>query len=361
MNLSNKNINPNLSPSQLMAITDQVLEKLGQSTAEQICQNFLQLSTQIDLYLDQFDKSYQNFIKDNHMKRTLDNYQLQIKHGPQDKPVPVPKLQKNKYQNNRKSTQEFIQIFQYGRKILSKVREAITNQSISTEVTIVTSKGTYRIPEPVLQGTGAVKTVLSTFGANQNSFFSLAYEIDLQNQKLINILQDYLIKETGKTGDDIYEAIWHAKELYLIYLSMKNDKKTYKPVFNSKDAEIYNLMYRNNYSADWLTREKYQSLRKIMGGGGGYRTSSIKMGDVGLIQDKLITERQNQVNFASFGLVRNNLQKLSTMIKSTKNNPQQLAQELIHQFTEKRSLVNDNITYQANEEAKLNIMKLFGI
>jgi hypothetical protein len=59
------------------------------------------------------------------------------------------------------------------------VREAITNQSISTEVTIVTSKGTYRIPEPVLQGTGAVKTVLSTFGANQNSFFSLAYEIDL--------------------------------------------------------------------------------------------------------------------------------------------------------------------------------------
>ena len=134
-----------------------------------------------------------------------------------------------------------------------------------------------------------------------------------------------------------------------------------KPVFNSKDAEIYNLMYRNNYSADWLTREKYEGLRKTMGGGGGYRTSSVKMGDVGLIQDKLITERQNQVNFASFGLVRNNLQKLSIMIKSTEDNPRQLAQELIHQFTEKRSLVNDSITYWANEEAKFNIMKLFGI
>jgi hypothetical protein len=62
-----------------------------------------------------------------------------------------------------------------------------------------------------------------------------------------NISQSILAEaiEQGKarivSDDAIYNAIWNAKIIYLKNLEEKHEgKRKYKPVFNSKDAEIYN-------------------------------------------------------------------------------------------------------------------------
>ena len=355
-NIANDQI---ISTESLKAITDEAIRLLGQSTGENVLDSFQFLQKAINKYLEQFSLYYRNFLIKNSIYKKVQSYTLQTNHGPQNKSVPL-NIRKKDYSQNKKATQEFINILFIGRNLLNQIREVITRQTIETMITIQTSNGLYRIPESVLQGKNAINITLSTYGASKNSIFSLAYSIDKQIITNDQSLKKYLIQQGEESqGDSIYEQIWQTKELYLEQKTMLTGRK-YKPVFNSKDAEIYNLMQAQNLiHSKWLTVKRYAQLRASMGGGGGYRTSSMKLGDVGLIQDKMIGKGTNQVNFASFGIIYNNLVELKTLISSVGNNKQALIQGLIHQFTEKRSLINDAVSYQANEEARKNIKNLF--
>lgn len=342
----------------LNEVTNQLVDMISKENNNELQQVFQNLAQLIEVYLNQFDIYYKQFLTANYLVKKVKNYQLQLKHGRQDVEVPIPKIKINQknYQNSKQATLNFIKILESGRNLLLKVREKITNTTIETVVTVKTNDGKiYRIPKHVIPDAN-IKTVLSTFGANQNSIFSLAYKIDVQALKEIENLNQYLIKQKENEGDEIYNKIWGIKEKYLLYLALIRKKdKPYYPVFNSKDAEIYNLMSQNDYE---LTVVRYAQLRRIMGGGGGYRTSQLKMGDVGLVQDKLITEKQNQVNFASFNLIKNNLINLRNIIISSSTR-HELAKGLETMFTEKETLLNDEISIQANRECKQNILNLF--
>ena len=356
------NTNKIISPQDLSDEVDKALILLSKNINTDVIQAFQYLSNILVQYKTQLEIYYKKFLVANRMYNQIKNYTIQFKHNDddQDKSVKLPVVKKQ-YVNNRQATIDFIKCLELGRNILTRIREIITQQKIETMITVQTSDSLYRIPESVLQGNQALQTVLSVYGANKNSIFSLAYKIDKKALSGIANLQEYLIQEgkAGTGGDDIYKSIWKAKLLYLEYLSKKK-KRRYTPVFNSKDAEIYNLMQTLQIQdSSWLTRMRYGQLRASMGGGGGYRTSQIQLGDVGLVQDKMIGKNTDQVNLTSFGFIYNNIDTLSQTIKKCSNDPQKFLQGLLHQFTEKKHLIQDKISYMANEEAKKNIRSLF--
>ena len=53
-------------------------------------------------------------------------------------------------------------------------------------------------------------------------------------------------------------------------------------------------MLQQGYEPKWLNVQRYAQLRASMGGGGGYRTSGIKLGDVGLQQDKYFSKDRSE-------------------------------------------------------------------
>ena len=316
-------------------------------TTENIISFLNLLKLDLSNYLNKFEQSYNQFLLANKIKRKV----IAIpKEKAQNVEVSVAKIlqgiERNRYENNRKATQDFIEVFLEGHELLSLIREQLTGQSISTKMTIKTSEGTYLLDSKEVP----YRVVLSTFGGTTKSPFSLAYEIDFDLLREKENLQDTLISKS-----DIYSAIMGIKIPYLRQKSMQTGRK-YRPIFNSKDAEIYDFMLQSNLDASYLNVEKYATLRANMGGGGGYASSQLKLGDVGLVQDKYFSEKQSTVNFARYSLVKNNLQKLLNLLDAS---PSEIKTGLIKIFTEDEQRISNEISKQMNKEAIKYINMLF--
>lgn len=247
-----------------------------------------------------------------------------------------------------------------GKKILEKFRSLITGNSIQTKFTIATSEGIYVLDQRTIAD--YITPILSTFGGStQNNPFSLAYQIDIQ------LLQEkgLLNEENRITNTAIFEEIWAQKIPYLTSIKGWSEARARsRLVFNSKDAEIYDLMTQmENLSPGstkgWLNANKYAELRAQMGGGGGYRTSQLKSGDIGLVQDKMVTERQASVNIIRQQMIKENLEKLLLILYTSSNNPVALRTSLKKMFTENEKNISDEITRRANREAQKAIDILF--
>ena len=98
-------------------------------------------------------------------------------------------------------------------------------------------------------------------------------------------------------------------------------------------------------------------MRKSMGGRGGYRTSQTQLGDVGLIQDKLVNQQTNQVNFARQTLIRGRFADLNKALITMNNS--EIKNTFLRLFTEKQSRVGDNVSRMVNREATKMIREIF--
>ena len=247
-----------------------------------------------------------------------------------------------------------------GKYFLSRFRTLLTGNSIQTKITVKTSDGVYVVDEFDIKD--CITPILSTFGGlTKNNPFSLAYHIDVQLLKEKGLLN----RNNEISGTIIYQEIWKQKIPYLVqYKGWTEEYAKSRLAFNSKDAEIYDLMIQMEKNAPsstrgWLNVNRYAELRLSMGGSGGYRTSQLKAGDVGLIQDKMVSEKQENVNIIRQQMIKENLEELLAIVKMPMSNSILIKEKLKKIFTEKESNIDNDITKLVNKEAQQAIEKLF--
>lgn len=331
------------------------LKEAGKATAEELSLALTQLKQQLANYLPKLQADYTAFLAANRLKRQVAN--LPKKTDDQSVPQKIASISYSRFNNQRKATLRFIATMEEGYALLHYIRQQVTGQTLTTKFTVHINNHIYVVDSSLIKD--LYKPVLSTFGGTSGSPFSLAYQLNIER------FQEAIIE--GRKGiediteNDIYTAIMKVKIPYLATLSALRGRK-YRPVFNSKDAEIFDYMVQSHLSPDWLVEDKYAKLRASMGGGGGYRTSGIKLGDVGLQQDKFFSQKNSTVNFARYSLIQNNLNNLFNTLTRT-SNPEILTQAFIKMFTERGEFINeeDQVSLVINQEAQEHIRELFSI
>lgn len=336
------------------------IEQFSEASAQNIQQILQVLSIDISNYLSLYNQSFLDFQRANNLIRKIRSLPISTSQSKEDNVSGA--INAKNYQNKKQATLDFIQVLNQGKQLLSKVRSLLTGNTITTNITIKTSEGVYVVDQKMIND--YITPVLSTFGGStRNNPFSLAYQIDIQ------LLQEQgILNETNKISEtNIYQEIWKQKLPYLT--TVKNwemSRAKGRLVFNSKDAEIYDLMSQMEAASPgstsgWLTLARYAQLRASMGGGGGYRTSQLRSGDVGLIQDKMVTDKQDTVNIIRQQMIKENLEKLLLITQLPASNPMAIKEALKRMFTENESNISDEITRRTNKEAQKTIDSLFEI
>lgn len=347
-----------LSAEQKNQIIRESFGDISQLTSENIALFLARLQITIKQYLTEYETNWRLFEQSFKLMDKISN----LNSGDN---VTSAYMRLRNQQGSSRYAENFIRTLEKGSFLLDYIRSMLTGQSITTNFTIKGDEGEiYYVDKQEVN----YKIVLSTYGASGNNFVSLAYSMDVDTtiQQLKNNL---MTGNNGKsiTETDIYARIMQVKDEYLRELereaAAKGKKKSYVPRYDSTDAEIFDLMKQRLEGGDIksltraLTMTTYRKMRRTMGGRGGYRTSATQLGDVGLTQDKMITQKNNQVNFARQTLIHNRFKTMDTALTSLDKNT--IKQAFLSMFTEKQSRVGDNISKMANREAQKMIRDLF--
>lgn len=349
--LDNITVDP-LAPSEKAAMLREAFGGISELSASNLALFLQQLSILTSNYLAEYEKNWSRFEKSFNLMNTINNI-------PQNTNLNSAYMRLRNQQGNELIAIDFIRTLEKGNYLLEYIRQLLTTQTIATNFTVKSDSDIYYADKSQV----SYKLVLSTFGASGNNFVSLAYDVNID--ATIKLLQSSIESERNKvTGTDIYTRIMQVKDGYLIDLERKaaarGQTKDYPRRYDATDAEIFDLMKQRLENSDIsslshaLTVSTYRKMRKEMGGRGGYRTSSTQLGDVGLIQDKMVSQAINRVNFARQTLIYNRFKELDLILKSA--NMTQIKNAFLRMFTEKQQRVGDNISRAANKEA-INIIK----
>lgn len=349
--LSNIQIQP-LSPAEQERIIQDSFNQLGEISSQNLNEFLNQLNIVVKNFLNEYEIAWSSF-------NSSFNLENSINMSSQKKSTAYYNLRKQ--QGSIGTAENFIRVLEKGNLLLEHIRKMITTQIIETNFTV---KGSANEVYMVDKKSVPYSLVLSTYGSSGNNFVSLAYSIDVKG-----LIDDLRAQNTDKgqklliSDTDIYTRIMQVKDQYLDDYRAKNPGRKYISYFDSKDAEIFDLLSQRLERQEIsvlnlaLTKATYYKMRKSMGGGGGYRTSSTQLGDVGLKQDKLISLQQQQVNFARQTLIYNRFQQLSQSLNS--NDKQQIKNTFLMLFTEKQQRVSDSVSKMSNKEARQIINNLF--
>ena len=314
-----------------------------------------QLRIVTETYLKEYDRNWMRFEQSFNLKN-------RIKTKSSEENLKSAYMRLRNQQGSDLIARDFIRTLEKGNILLEYIRQVLTGQTITTTFTIKGSENEIYMTD---KSEVPYRLVLSTYGASGNNFVSLAYDINVDKaiQTLTKGLTENEKRQKMITSSDIYSRIDVVKKQYLDDLNSKYPKKKYKPIFDSKDVEIFDLLSQRLASQEIsslnqaLTKSTYIKMRKAMGGRGGYRTSSTQLGDVGLIQDKLITQKTNQVNFARQTLIRGRFESLNQALMTM--NHSEIKNTFLKLFTEKQSRVGDNVSRMVNREAVKMIREAF--
>ena len=315
-----------------------------------------QLRLVVEAYLKEYDRNWLRFEQSFNLKN-----KIQTKAMEENLQSAYMKLRNQ--QGSDLIAKDFIRTLEKGNILLEYIRKVLTGQTIVTNFTV---KGTENEIYLADKSEVPYKLVLSTYGASGNTFVSLAYDINVSS--VIKDFQTGIIKDMQKiTETDIYSQIMIAKEGYLLDLEQKaaakGEKRNYPRRYDATDAEIFDLLEQRLKGGEIkslskaLTVSTYRKMRKSMGGRGGYRTSQTQLGDVGLIQDKLVNQQTNQVNFARQTLIRGRFADLNKALITMNNS--EIKNTFLRLFTEKQSRVGDNVSRMVNREATKMIREIF--
>ena len=315
-----------------------------------------QLRLVVEAYLKEYDRNWLRFEQSFNLKN-----KIQTKAMEENLQSAYMKLRNQ--QGSDLIAKDFIRTLEKGNILLEYIRKVLTGQTIVTNFTV---KGTENEIYLADKSEVPYKLVLSTYGASGNNFVSLAYDINVSS--VIKDFQTGIIKDMQKiTETDIYSQIMIAKEGYLLDLEQKaaakGEKRNYPRRYDATDAEIFDLLEQRLKGGEIkslskaLTVSTYRKMRKSMGGRGGYRTSQTQLGDVGLIQDKLVNQQTNQVNFARQTLIRGRFADLNKALITMNNS--EIKNTFLRLFTEKQSRVGDNVSRMVNREATKMIREIF--
>lgn len=368
-----------------------LIKKCFDSYAEQIKPNelvrfFSKLDEVVTNYINEYEKAWQQFnrvYQFEQMKSEIDNRFAEMKKSLDDSNASSEEYKKmgyakvKAYQNlskqsgssTTKKAENLIRTLEKGNIILEYLRQLVTGQTISTEFTIKGRKGIFRVPKSEVN----YQLVLSTYGASGNNLVSLAYDVNITST--IKKMREDISKEKRAfsgveiSGDDIYTQIWNAKDEYLRKKS-EDSNKTYYKYFDSKDAEIFDLALQTRMQegekfnvSDFISDAKYSLWRQQMGGSGGIKTTAYQSGDIGLIQDKMVTASTHQVNFARQTQILRYFTTLKKALSGITNgnfDSEKIKNALLELFTvSNKSVITEKITQEVNEAAQDCIEKLF--
>lgn len=306
---------------------------------------FTNLTTQVTVFLNEYNIAWQGFNK---------SFNIESAAARQKNIDPKKGYSLGSRKGAIKYATAFIKVLEKGELLLHTLRTILTQQSINTTFTIVGKDGVYTTDKKNIP----YRLVLSSYGSSGNNYVSLAYKTNVNQviKDLKNDINNQSFDEISHTN--LYSKIWEQKLKYLKQLSIEKNK-TYKPYFDSKDAEIYDLYSQTKSDPLSLTLDHYRSLRKSMGGGGGKKTTSLQAGDVGLTQDKLVSTTNQTVNFARQTLIFNHFLKLQNALQQLHSNPVQLKDTLLELFTADSSVSQEGIIKGYNGSAKYAIEEIF--
>lgn len=310
--------------------------------------------------LKKFNESFKIYKNDNSFKKAWEFTKSYsgIEHKTEDQKkeyvAATSKIQEWLKTDNNKNAKKYIENLNECRVFLQEVRTILTNQTINTKFFIQTKGKIYTIDEKVLNSR-QLQYTLSNFGSSP---LNLAYKLDVDIEKLV---QQGLATEISATS--IYNRIWNAK---IPYLKKKSEKtnKTYKRVFNSKDAEIFSIVYQEMLKKGitspnrQLTNERYAELRRLTGSGNP--TSQFQLGDAGLEQDKLIVGEKGSVTLSSHAVIFNNLTKLveATQPGKALNETKQALKDI---FLPSQKENESKLSYEIMTQAEGMIDQLFAV
>lgn len=259
--------------------------------------------------------------------------------------------------NNKKATKNFIKTMQLGHSLLLQMRETLTGQSIKTKFMIEYEGKIYQVYEDDIQD--YIQLTLSRFGGQTISNpFSLAYQIDAEVLAAQGILNQQNLIDNAVEQVNLYQTILDLKPEYLKRKSAITGRKYPNIFWDSKDGEILEQLQQEAALEGFCSIDinRYEALRKSMGGGGGYATPFYKLGDVGSIQVKFFKFKNGSnvanVNFARFSLLRDRFKQLEELLGDSNKRESEIMEGLQSFFTEKENLISSEISQKLNQEAK---------
>lgn len=315
------------------------------------------IAIRVKKYNELFDSSFNEYMRKNSVIRKLQN--SLTPNGNKRETVAISNKELHK---NKTATMNFINTMDIGHSLLLQMRETLTGQKIKTRFFIEADNKIYQISEEEIEN---IEKGLSLYsGKTVSNPFSLAYELDIEVLRSTGVLrEENLIFNDSFLPVDIYNDLLSIiKPEYLESKSKVTGREYPNVFFDSKDIEIIELL-RQELERDGtcsIDVSKYQSLRKKMGGGGGYASPFYKIGDVGSVQVKFFKFKNNTkkatVNYARFSLLRDKFRYLETSLEQ--EDQTKIINDLLTFFTETdKNVLENEINSKFNEVAKENIMQ----
>ena len=208
------------------------ITEIGQFTAENLVIALKQLRADLSIYLAKLTRDYNAFLVENRLKRQVSA--LPKKTDDQTVAQKIANISHTKFNKKRNATLRFINTLEEGYALLHYIRQQVTGQTISTKFTVWNNGRMYVVDNSLIHD--LYQPVLSTFGGTSGSPFSLAYQLNMERFQAAIAEQREGILDI--TEDALYQQIMLIKKPYLARLSALRGRK-YRPVFNSKDAEIF--------------------------------------------------------------------------------------------------------------------------
>lgn len=354
-------------------ISEYAIGQMSQLGAQDLSSFLEILSYDIDRYLLQYQLAVIPYLQETGMSRSIEDFKREkmiLQDKDQWKSVGELKEKNLTMQLSAQSKMARSSILEtnalatleQGYKLLNRIRTLFTGQQIKTNITMQYEGKMYVIDAAHLPLT----TVFSTYGGNVYSPISLAYAIS-GDIKEIGVILASKGKEISSASPSLYNTIFNLKPKYLKEKALEKYhtthwQKYYKLVFNSKDAEIYDL-YSQVERNKRLTLNKYRDLRKSLGSAS--TTSWLQEGDVGLIQDKYFGSKSNIVNYAKITTIKSAFEKLRDALSPKRGamnitNIQSKLNEIFigsHKKNIDRDL--DRITEQTRNEAVSYLNSIF--
>lgn len=360
-----------LSQSEIQDLLKQIFNNYSdQLNPKEDIFGFLRATQQVvNDYIQEYDKAWSLFNSSFQLEKTrkAEMAKLSANASVYDKQNVYVNLKSN--QGVQSKGERFLRTLEKGYIILEYIRNTLLpDHQIQTEFTIKDRSGSvYRVNKHNVP----YKLVLSTYGASGKNFVSLAYSFNVTKANM-DALRNALGEELKQIDTtSIYQRIMSVKPEYL-QRKAELTGKTYYPSFDSKDAEIFNLLSQmaqrqgETFNVDTvLTVSYYEQLRRDMGGSGGSggpKTTAFQVGDVGLIQDKMISASTNAVNFARQTLIRKSfleLQKALATLTEGAVDTLEIKKGLLSLFTANGDIINDDITREVNAATDEIIESLF--
>lgn len=271
-----------------------------------------------------------------------------------------------------------------GQHIILLIREELLGSIIEDVFTIKSdSSGVARVNKKEV----AYEVVFSLYGSSGNNLVNLAYHLQETKKNIDNIIanQNKNTNNSSKMIQTIFNALMSEKvKGYYLYSERKFNRQSYKSIFNSKDAEIMNLLlqsYKTKHTEQFYTNllskkqqgefieyhskngEKsfvlknpswYAVLRSQLGSS-GHNQTWYAGGDIGNIQDKYFSSVAQSANFLRETSIQKVFEKLIQALANTSK--MALKKDLLEIFVDDK--VYDDLSKVAVKESTTRLNKLF--